>query len=85
MKPVTIVILGLFLMLPCTALSDDREAAVRTAIRAFYKAFNDGFVGPADYATEDWNHINPYGGRDRGREATLKTVRKVHQLSGRYF
>jgi uncharacterized protein (TIGR02246 family) len=36
-------------------------------------------VGPADYATEDWNHINPYGGRDRGREATLKTVRGVHQ------
>jgi uncharacterized protein (TIGR02246 family) len=79
MKPVTIVILGLFLMLPCAALSDDREAAVRTAIRAFYEAFNDGFVGPADYATEDWNHINPYGGRDRDREATLKTVRGVHQ------
>jgi hypothetical protein len=54
MKPITIVILGLFLMLPCAVLSDDREVAVRTAIRAFYKAFNDGFVGPADYATEDW-------------------------------
>jgi uncharacterized protein (TIGR02246 family) len=79
MKPITIVILGLFLMLPCAALSDDREAAVRTAILAFYKAFNDGFAGPADYATEDWNHINPYGGRDRDREATLKTVREVHQ------
>ena len=56
-----------------------REAAVRTAIRAFYSAFDDGFVGAADYATEDWNHINPYGGRDRGREATLKTVRGAHQ------
>jgi uncharacterized protein (TIGR02246 family) len=42
-------------------------------------AFDDGFVAPADYATEDWNHINPYGGHDRGREATLKTVRGVHQ------
>ena len=79
MKPIGIVILGLFLMVPCAALSDDREAAVRTAIQSFYKAFDDGFVGPADYATEDWNHINPYGGRDRGREATLKTVREVHQ------
>ena len=79
MKPIGIVILGLFLMLPCPALSDDREAAVRTAIQSFYKAFDDGFVGPADYATEDWNHINPLGGRDRGREATLKTVREVHQ------
>ena len=79
MKPIGIVILGLFLMVPCAALSADREAAVRTAIQSFYKAFDDGFVGPADYATEDWNHINPLGGRDRGREATLKTVREVHQ------
>ena len=79
MKPIGIVILGLFLMVPCAALSDDREAAVRTAIQSFYKAFDDGFVGPADYATEDWNHINPLGGRDRGLEATLKTVREVHQ------
>ena len=79
MKPIGIVILGLFLMLPCAAQSDDREAAVRTAIQAFYKAFDDGFVGSADYATEDWNHINPYGGRDRGREAALNTVRGVHK------
>jgi uncharacterized protein (TIGR02246 family) len=78
-KPIGIVILGLFLMLPCAALSEDRESAVRTAIQAFYKAFDDGFVGPADYATEDWNHINPYGGRDRGREAALNTVREVHK------
>jgi len=33
--------LGLFLMLPCAALSDDREAAVRTAIQAFYKALDE--------------------------------------------
>jgi uncharacterized protein (TIGR02246 family) len=79
MKLIGIVILGLFLMVPCVALSEDREAAVRAAIRAFYKAFDDGFAGPADYATEDWNHINPYGGRDRGREATLHTVREVHK------
>ena len=78
MKPIAIIIFGLFL-LPSAAQSDDKETGVRTAIRAFYKAFDDGFVGPADYATEDWNHINPYGGRDRGREATLKTVRGVHQ------
>ena len=79
MKPIAIVIFGLFLFAPCAAPRDAREAAVRTAIRAFYKAFDNGFVGPADYATEDWNHINPLGGRDRGREATLKTVREVHQ------
>ena len=79
MKPIAIVIFGLFLFASYAAQRDDREAAVRTAIRAFYKAFDDSFVGPADYATEDWNHINPYGGRDRGREATLKAVREVHR------
>jgi len=79
MKAISIVLLGLLLIVPGAVLSDDQEPAVRTAIRAFYKAFDDGFVAPADYATEDWNHINPYGDRDRGREATLKTVRGVHQ------
>src|ERR671936_2869130 len=79
MKRITIVIAGLFVMLQCAALSDDREVAAGNTIRAFYKAFDDGFVGPANYAAEDWNHINPYGGRDPGREATLKEVREVHQ------
>src|SRR5207237_768340 len=60
-------------------MSETKEAGVRAAIQAFHKAFDDGFTGPAEYATEDWNHINPLGGRDRGREATLKTVREVHQ------
>jgi uncharacterized protein (TIGR02246 family) len=79
LKPITIILIGLIFVMPLVALGDDRQAAVRTTIQAFYKAFDDGFIGPADYATEDWNHINPYGGRDRGREATLKTVRSVHQ------
>lgn len=79
MKAISILTLGLLLMVPDAVLSDDQEPAVRTAIQAFYKAFDDGFVAPAEYATEDWNHISPYGGRDRGREATLKTVRRVHQ------
>ena len=77
--PMLVTVIGLILMGPPPALSNDREAEVRTAIHAFYKAFDEGFTGPAEYATEDWNHINPYGGRDRGREATLKTVREVHQ------
>ena len=79
MKPIGIVIIGLFLMLPCAALSDDREAAVRTAIQAFYEAFDDGFVGPADYATEDWNHISPYGGRGQGRETVRAALNEVHK------
>ena len=58
--------------------SNDGEAAVRVAIQSFYKAFDEGFTGPADYAAEDWNHINPLGGRARGREAVLKEVRGAH-------
>ena len=58
---------------------NDGEAEVRSTIEAFYKAFNEGFTQPADFAAEDWNHINPFGGRTRSREETLKEVRKVHQ------
>src|SRR5215469_2065624 len=57
MKPTRIITLGLLLIVPGAISSEDQEPAVRTAIRAFYKAFDDGFVAPADYATEDWNHI----------------------------
>jgi uncharacterized protein (TIGR02246 family) len=71
--------LMLIMMFPLPSLSDDGEAAVRAVIQSFYKAFDEGFTGPADYAAEDWNHINPSGGRASGREATLKEVREVHK------
>lgn len=59
--------------------SADDETAVRAAIEAFYEAFDEGFNEPADYATEDWHHINPFGGLDASREETLDTVRRVHR------
>lgn len=74
-----ISILALNLAVSGLARADDKEAEVRATIQLFYKNFNDGFTGPADYATEDWNHINPNGGRNQGREATLRRVREVHQ------
>jgi uncharacterized protein (TIGR02246 family) len=61
------------------AHADDKATQVRAVIQQFYKNFNEGFTAPADYATEDWNHINPNGGRNQGREATLARVREVHQ------
>ena len=79
MKQIVVAVINLILFAPGAAMSETKEAGARAAIQAFHKAFDDGFTGPAEYATEDWNHINPYGGRDRGREATLKTVRQVHQ------
>ena len=72
-------ILVLILASSGVAHAGDKDADVRTTVQAFYKNFNEGFIGPADFATEDWNHINPYGGRTQGREATLKDVRRVHQ------
>jgi uncharacterized protein (TIGR02246 family) len=58
--------------------NEDPENAVRKVVDAFYAAFNDGFVGPCDFAAEEWNHINPAGGWTRGREHALKEVREVH-------
>ena len=73
------IVITLISSVPTAAQGKDREAEVRSTIEAFYSAFNDGFSKPADYAAEDWNHINPFGGRTRGREAVLKEVREVHQ------
>jgi uncharacterized protein (TIGR02246 family) len=57
----------------------DVETNVRTAIQSFYKAFDEGFTGPINFAADDWSHINPNGGRTRSRDETLKEVRSVHQ------
>jgi uncharacterized protein (TIGR02246 family) len=61
------------------AAARTRADSVRATVQRFFDAFNDGFVGPADYATQDWNHIAPTGGRTQGREASLNRVREVHQ------
>jgi uncharacterized protein (TIGR02246 family) len=75
----SLIVITLISAVPTSVRGDDREAEVRATIEAFYKAFDDGFTQPADFAAEDWNHINPFGGRTRGREAVLKEVREVHQ------
>lgn len=55
------------------------EASVRHAVQAFYAAFNShGFDHAADFTTDDWNHINPYGGRTHGRTEVLKELHEVH-------
>jgi uncharacterized protein (TIGR02246 family) len=78
LKPI-FSILALTLAVLGVAHAGDKDAEVRTTVQAFYTNFNEGFIGPADFATEDWNHINPNGGRTQGREATLKSVRRAHQ------
>jgi uncharacterized protein (TIGR02246 family) len=55
------------------------EAQVRQTVQSFYAAFNaHEFDRAAEFTSEDWNHINPGGGRTRGREAVLTELREVH-------
>jgi uncharacterized protein (TIGR02246 family) len=63
----------------CAAVQPSPEPEVRAAVQAFYTAFNtDGFSRAAEFTTDDWNHINPFGGRTNGRAAVLKEVLAVH-------
>jgi uncharacterized protein (TIGR02246 family) len=69
----------LMFLVPNVAQCADRETPVREAVQAFYAAYAHGFINGADaFATPDWNHINPSGGRTKGREAVLKEVVEVH-------
>ena len=58
--------------------SKSDAAGARKPVESFYSGFNEGFNRGADFATEDWTHINPYGGWTRGRDNVLKEVREVH-------
>jgi uncharacterized protein (TIGR02246 family) len=60
--------------------SDENKEAVKKVILAFQDDFNNGgFKNVVAYTTNDWEHINPLGGIDKGRDEVLKTVRRVHQ------
>jgi uncharacterized protein (TIGR02246 family) len=63
------------------AMQETRSAAeVRRTLQRFYDAFNAHSVGRApEFTTEDWVHINPYGGVTRGRAAVLAELRQVHE------
>lgn len=57
--------------------SDEEE--VRHTVQSFHVAFNEhNFKNAEEYTTEDWNHINPFGGWTRGRDAVLKELEQVH-------
>ncbi len=55
------------------------EKKARQAVQSFFDAFNShSFTRVAEFTTEDWNHINPFGGRTNGREEVLKELKEVH-------
>jgi|SRR5882672_1590785 len=78
MKYLTFGLISLALCSTGLARPPGDEAAARKPVESFYTAFNQGFIGAADFAADDWAHINPYGGWTRGRENVLKEVRGVH-------
>jgi uncharacterized protein (TIGR02246 family) len=79
MKAFFVAMVMLALPMLASAQTPNPEAPVRKTVQAFYAAFNShGFDHAADFTTDDWNHINPYGGRTRGRAQVLQELRQVH-------
>lgn len=79
MKIFLAAVIGLLFATGAIATESRQEAPVRLAIQSFYDALNShGFDHAADYTTEDWNHINPGGGRTQGRASVLKELHEVH-------
>ena len=62
-----------------TAQTSEKEKDVRRAVQSFYDAFNShGFDRANEFTSDDWNHINPFGGRTRGRSETVNDLNRVH-------
>src|SRR5215472_18317189 len=73
------VVVSLIFAAGVLAQTPDHQKEVRQAVRSFYDAFNThAFESAEIYTTEDWNHINPFGGWTRSREAVLKELKEVH-------
>jgi len=69
-----------FLPFVSNAQSSQAKEAVKKVVFSFQDDFNDGsFKSAFAYSTTDWEHINPGGGIDKGRDSVLKAVRAVHQ------
>lgn len=79
MKLVVSVILSLVFVTGIFAQSFKDEKGARQAVQSFFDAFNShNFNDVAKFTTEDWNHINPFGGRTNGRVEVLKELEEVH-------
>ncbi len=80
MKPLLLSIIILIVCSCSNKTTQTDEESIRKVVLNFVDDFNDGSFKNADnYTTIDWDHINPGGGIDIGRESTLKSVRAVHQ------
>jgi hypothetical protein len=58
-----IAVINLVFAVGAFAQTPNGEKQVREAVQSFYAAFNKhGFDNAEKFTTEDWNHINPFGG-----------------------
>lgn len=79
MKSLIMAIVILVMPMAVPAQTPNSETLVRKTVQAFYAAFNShGFGHAAEFTTDDWNHINPYGGRTHGRAEVLRELHEVH-------
>ncbi|CAN5404767.1 hypothetical protein BH18ACI1_BH18ACI1_15240 [soil metagenome] len=79
MKILLAAVVSLVFVAGAPAQTPSNEKQVRQAVQSFYDAFNaHGFGRAAEYTTEDWSHINPFGGLTSGREAVLEDLKQVH-------
>jgi uncharacterized protein (TIGR02246 family) len=80
MKAYLLFMVMMFLLNNSSGQSAQDKEAVKKVVMAFQDDFNEGsFKNAPAYTTKDWEHINPLGGIDRGRDSVLKLVRAVHQ------
>jgi len=80
MKLFLCTVIGFLLFVGACSQTSNQEAEARKAVQSFYDAFNKHeFENVQNFTTEDWTHINPFGGQTNGREAVLKELKEVHE------
>jgi uncharacterized protein (TIGR02246 family) len=79
MRVCTFMVACLLLAVTVSAQTSNEEKEVRATIEAFYTAFDmNGFDHAKDFATEDWYHIDPFGGCSKSRDTLLKELTEIH-------
>lgn len=78
MKKILILVFCIFVVTACRQNSNS-ETEVKQVIEKYFESFNtNSFDANTEITTEDWYHINPFGGWNKGRSNTLKLIRDVH-------
>ena len=80
MKIFLCAVIGFVLFVGACSQTANQETEAKQAVQSFYDAFNKHeFDNVQNFTTEDWIHINPFGGQTVGRAAVLKELKEVHE------